>query len=414
MTDTQQPTWVLPAEIPFAKLKARDLEECVYWLLDAMGARDLEWRTGSSGAGAADGGRDLEASFYQPSPDGEMESQRWWIECKGRSSTLESEAVRNAVVNTQAKHGLASLVIVTNSTFSNPTRDWVREWQSTHPLPKIKLWDRTSLERLLSQQPSVVLRLFSGALSTSGRLEAARERFWKKLEYVPFKTLKEFWAARKALIFGPLDRIALIANELAHGSLVERPWAANADPLELFETLQILLINMPYLVLRSANAGVDQGPITATAAHLVMMSLRAFPADTIAEVVRLSISSDEGDELPDSVVEMLLGPILDQISSELQDVCTTDCDRFHATDRQALHRGADPVKTYWQRFDKRGTPAGEEQTRWARIENTTKACRVGFPTDKKRSCPLFEIDPQVNNMAEFFEMVKRITTYRTS
>jgi hypothetical protein len=36
------PEWVLPAGIPFVELKARDLEECVYWLMDAMGARDLE------------------------------------------------------------------------------------------------------------------------------------------------------------------------------------------------------------------------------------------------------------------------------------------------------------------------------------------------------------------------------------
>ena len=73
MTGDAKPEWVLPAEIPFGDLKARDLEECVYWLLDAMGARDLEWRTGGSGDGAADGGRDLEAVFYVPSPDGEME-----------------------------------------------------------------------------------------------------------------------------------------------------------------------------------------------------------------------------------------------------------------------------------------------------------------------------------------------------
>ena len=30
---------------PFAELKGRDLEECVYWLLDGMGTKDLDWRT---------------------------------------------------------------------------------------------------------------------------------------------------------------------------------------------------------------------------------------------------------------------------------------------------------------------------------------------------------------------------------
>src|SRR5689334_11762714 len=72
--------WILPAEIPFSELKRKDLEECVYWLLDAMGAKDLEWRTGGTGDGAADGGRDLEARFFTPGDDGELISQKWWIE----------------------------------------------------------------------------------------------------------------------------------------------------------------------------------------------------------------------------------------------------------------------------------------------------------------------------------------------
>src|SRR5260370_5693519 len=74
MTDESDKQWVLPASIPFADLKRRDLEECIYWLFDAMGAKDLEWRTGGSGGGAPDGGRDLEATFYTPGSDKEIES----------------------------------------------------------------------------------------------------------------------------------------------------------------------------------------------------------------------------------------------------------------------------------------------------------------------------------------------------
>jgi hypothetical protein len=33
----------------FADLKRQDLEECVFWLMDAMGAKDLEWRLGGKG-----------------------------------------------------------------------------------------------------------------------------------------------------------------------------------------------------------------------------------------------------------------------------------------------------------------------------------------------------------------------------
>jgi hypothetical protein len=66
MTESRgTPEWMLPASIPFATLKGRDLEEYVYWLLDAMGEKDLEWRTGGTAGGAADGGRDLEAIFMR-------------------------------------------------------------------------------------------------------------------------------------------------------------------------------------------------------------------------------------------------------------------------------------------------------------------------------------------------------------
>jgi hypothetical protein len=33
---------VIPSNIPWDNLKAKDLEECLYWLLDEMGAEDLE------------------------------------------------------------------------------------------------------------------------------------------------------------------------------------------------------------------------------------------------------------------------------------------------------------------------------------------------------------------------------------
>ena len=111
MTDESDKQWVLPASIPFADLKRRDLEECIYWLFDAMGAKDLEWRTGGSGDGAPDGGRDLEATFYTPGADEEIESKSWWIECKGRTGTVEAAEIKSTVVNAEAKGGLDYIVI---------------------------------------------------------------------------------------------------------------------------------------------------------------------------------------------------------------------------------------------------------------------------------------------------------------
>ena len=113
--EAESEPWVLATEIPFDDLKGYRLEECVYWILDGLGAKDLEWRVGGVGGGAADGGRDIEAAFYLPDDAGRMEKHQWWIECKGRGATVEKEAVVNACNNVTAYPDVERLIIATNS-----------------------------------------------------------------------------------------------------------------------------------------------------------------------------------------------------------------------------------------------------------------------------------------------------------
>lgn len=405
---------VVPAALPFDDMKAKDLEECVYWLLDAMGARDLEWRTGGTGGGAADGGRDLEATFYQPTPDGEMEPQRWWIECKGRSRTVESDAVKSAVHTAAALPGLAYVVVVTNAAFSNPTRDWVKTWQIGHPTPRVKLWDRTTLVRLLSRQPRVVSRLFAQALSPEGRLAAVRDRFWNSLEYSPIASLKEFWVTRDVLPIAPLDRFALIANEIAHGSISERPWATQAEREQLLETLSIGLVNAAYLLVRASTVGIAQEPLINALAHVILAVLQDTPADALGPYILESIGSRNGKRLPDHVIEMLLLPILDRIATELQDVCSSDCRRIsRSPSRLAVGAAAeDPIDTYWARFSKMPTATTDEPNKVLLIESHSEPCKVGFQLDADNGCPLFAMEPGLSNIVEFLHALKTVASVR--
>ena len=411
MTSGLTPDWVLPASIPFSNLKARDLEECVYWLFDALGARDLEWRTGGSGEGGADGGRDLEATFYVPFPDGEMDGDRWWVECKGRSGILEANAVKIAVNNATALGNLACLVIVTNTTFSNPTRDWVKTWQATHPRPKIKLWDHTTLERQLSRHPDVVLRLFAEALSTSGRLEALRERFWNKLEYTHLNTLRELWSEREALEIGPLERMALIANEFAHGNIEQRPWAGAAEPQELFDTLHIGLLNLPYLCIRATRVGVD-AVLIRSFAYLILATLQHLTANQVAEQVLKLVTERDGKTLPRDAVEVLLMPILDQLAGEMGDVCSADCYRFFGSERRTLLKQEDSLDSYWQRLEQNGAPTVDRPQSYVRIEMTTEPCKVGFEVKDEHLCPLYQTDPTVGTVTEFLAIIERVSEFR--
>jgi hypothetical protein len=404
--------WVLPADIPFAELKGRDLEECAYWLLDAMGARDLEWRTGGAGGGAPDGGRDLEATFYVPTPDGEMEPQRWWIECKGRKGTVEPDEVKSAANNSLARADLSYLVIVTNTTFSNPTRDWVKQWQTIHARPRVRLWDQGTLERLLPQHPNVVLRLFSEALSPAGLLKTIQQRFWERLEYMPVKALHTFWSERDNIEVDPLERVALIANEVAHGNINDRPWAAQATDKQLLQTLQIAFSNLPYLMLRSQRAGVNQEPILAALAHLLVVALQVFPAEAIARILFENCLERDGEPFPDEVVDVLLVPVVERLAGEMQDVCASDCERITSSGPTTLVGPEDPVESYWRRLDPAGAPPDPNPTHHLLLERFSGVCKVGFELDKERSCPLFDIKLSKSNIGAFLAVVERVSGFR--
>ncbi|MBK5124407.1 restriction endonuclease [Burkholderia sp. R-69980] len=411
MPENSDHEWILPASIPFTELKGKDLEACVYWLLDAMGAKDLEWRIGGTGGGAADGGRDLEAHFFEAADDGELRQQRWWIECKGRTGTVESHEVKAAVNNALAYDGLDRLIIVTNTQYSNPTRDWVKEWQKKHPTPKVQLWDHSHLERYLSRHPDVVLRLFSEALSIQGRAKAMESRFWNTLEYVPLETLADLWKERDAVEFTAMGIFALIANEFANGDVTNRPWGAAFGPESAAQVLGMGLANIGYLLLRSSRAGIDQRPLIRTFVYLILVLLEVLPADSTADLVTTYLNRNQSGHFPEDVQDLLLGPIVDQLLSEMEDICSDDCRRIMSSDRQALTNDKDEVETYWLRFDPEGVDE-EKERRFFRLEKVDEPCAVGFPVDKDNGCPLFAFKPTASNLSDMLETVKRVAAFR--
>lgn len=351
----------------------------------------------------------MEATFYFPAVDGELEAQRWWIECKGRSSTVDPDEVKSAANNALARADLDCLVVATNTQFSNPTRDWVKAWQASHPKPKIKLWDRSQLERFLSRHPDVVLRLFSDALSIDGRLTAMESRFWNKIEFVAPKTLTDLWKARHELNFTAEAMFAVIANEMANGSIIARAWAGSISPDSVAEVLTAGLYNVMYLAVRSSQAGVDQQIIFKTLAYLILAALTHFPAEMVTRLMFVSINRGEDKPFPPDVQEMLVRPILHQLLGELQDVCSSGCKRV-LTDPSTLVE-SDELDNYWFRLKDRDIEEPEER-RILRIEKGDEPCVVGFEVDREESCPLFRIDPSVKTTGELLEIVKRVSAFR--
>lgn len=280
-----EPKLVIPSDIPWDALKGRDLEECLYWLLDDLGAKDLEWRQGGEGQGGTDQGRDIEATFYVDSPDGELQGQRWWVEAKGRSRTLEIKSVRNALDNTLARADVDVVVVATNTGFSNPTRDWVADWQGIHPRPKVRLWDSVDLERMLSKHPAVVWRLFSGALTPQGELEVVKAKFWNRIQFASVPELERLWRSRASLELSHTTLMALAVSEVANGDVSLRPWAMVVDNEELSLAVQALLLNGKSLSERAWYAGANTSAVFDGLAYLYAAGLLHLPPKRFLKIV---------------------------------------------------------------------------------------------------------------------------------
>jgi hypothetical protein len=403
----------IPSEIPWPSVKGKVLEELLYWLFDAMGAKDLEWRLGGVGAGTADQGRDLELSFYLASPDGELIKQRWWVEAKGRSGTVEPIEVKSAVLNAAGKSTVDVLVIATNAAFSNPTRDWVKEWQASNARPRIKLWEKTELENHCSKNPIAVIRLFSQALSSQGRLEVAKTKLWDYATFTDESTLAALWEDKSNLVFDGRALVALVASEAANGDLSIRSWGMSIEEDILVDSLSNGLINFLYLVFRANNSGVRQEPLIRALAYLTLASTKRLGDQPTSNLLQDLWSSVYGKEYPEQIRSLILEPIVGRLFDEVKDVCTSDCTRV-STDRTSLSE--EEVIGYWNRLKIREMKSVEpnhiEPKHVLTVETIAEPCKVGFAVGKDVGCPLCATQELASDICASLSIVNQVVQFR--
>lgn len=399
---------ILPSELPWSEIKGKDLEELLYWLFDSMGAKDLEWRIGGKGGGAADQGRDLELAFFSPSPDGTLAKQIWWVDAKGRKDTVEASEVHEAVLNASGKQHVDVFLIATNTHFSNPTRDWVKEWQKSHPRPIIKLWERTELENLCSKNPIAVIRLHKEALTPQGRLAVVSAKLWDYASFSDASALRAIWKSKDQVTLDERSLFAVIASEVANGNLGSRGWTSIASDEVLAANLCNGLLNFLYLAFRANEHGVRQEPLIRAIAFLVLVAIQRLGADKTSTLLREAWDSMEGREYPESIRNFILEPVLGTLQAELEDVCVNDCSRV-MSDPQVLEKSE--IAAYWDRLNPR-EDAEAEPERLLRIEAYDSPCRVGFAVGKESCCPLCTIDSPHKNIEEFIEIVDRVMKFR--
>ncbi len=171
------------------------------------------------------------------------------------------------------------------------------------------------------------------------------------------------------------------------------------------------LSNVGYLLHRSSRAGIDRKILYRTFAYLILVALDRLPVENVTDLVLDSLNRGEEEPLPDKVQEMLLMPIIDQLLSEIQDLCSSDCERIMIMDRGVLTGDKDEVDNYWLRLQPEGIEESGDR-RQLRIEGYNKPCKVGFAVNEDNGCPLFAFDPSIKNVGELLALVQRVALFR--
>jgi hypothetical protein len=152
-------------------------------------------------------------------------------------------------------------------------------------------------------------------------------------------------------------------------------------------------------------------PVARSIAYLVLLALEHLPADALTEIIEQYIYRGRKDEWPMEAREVLLMPIADQLRSEMEDICTADCDRLFGRPRVTLLEEKDEIDTYWRRFDPQGMPEkGRQAHVW--LERSDGLCKVGFKTDADHDCPLVHFAPTPDNLLDLLTIVKKVAAFR--
>lgn len=394
---------IIPSEIPWGEIKDKALEEMLYWLFDSMGAKNLTWRIGGKGKGAADGGRDLELSFFQ-TLDGNVKEQKWWIEAKGRSVTVEKDAVTKAAYNALSEKDLDILLIATNTNFSNPTRDWVKQFNENNKF-QVLLWEQVDLEKYCSKHPSVIVRTFPKALTLEGKLRVAKNTFWNLIKYSGNSLLELFWEEKEEIEFDSKNLIALVASEIANGNINKRSWGVVADSSVLTHAFVESYANLPYLIFRAEELGYSQKTILDTVGYFILISLDKNGLRLTSKILKNTFNKFQGvDSL--SFRSMLLKPILFNLKYDLSLICMKDCSRVSSSRTMTYeHRTED----YLNRLQKVDNINRSEDD--LIIEAYAESCNIGLDLSEKRSCPfLHENNEDISDedIEDFLNLVRTV------
>jgi hypothetical protein len=131
------------------KLKADEFESLVCDLLILHGLQNATWRTPG-----ADGGRDIEGRVDVLDLSGNVETQKWYIECKRYSKSVDWPTVYHKIAHAD-NHRADYLLICTTASLSPACKSEIKTWNNGSRIPKIRYWDFSDLIRKIDKEPII-------------------------------------------------------------------------------------------------------------------------------------------------------------------------------------------------------------------------------------------------------------------
>lgn len=400
----------LQGDLDFSKINPVDFENLIFHLLDEMGFSNLIWRKGGEGNSATDGGRDLEGTFWTVLPTVSTE-EKYWFEVKYRKNQLEKTQVQSAVINAAGNNSKDFIVIITNKTVSNPTLDWIKDFQNSNKRPRVTIWQGHDLEILLRKNPRTLAKFLPSSLVFSGRCKAIKSKFANLMLLPSGGELDELWDRRDEYSEDSFLTLAAVIAEVEYGDIIQHPWGINLDKERLFSTLAIGMLNIFPFILKSSSLNRDQRAISNGLSYLAQCLIIRGGSELTANVLfDPEQYADVEYIVPDELKATRFGPILNGAYHDLAMFCSAKhCLKLH-------HMTPKDKPDYFLRFSPPPSSRAKLDDRFLILNSSNEECPLGL-VELDQYCPLGETDgtpKDLHTLIVKLEFIRKVIERRSA
>ena len=344
--------------------------------------------------------------------DGSIRTEKWWIEVKYRTNTLERRKVMEILMNAVVNPDVDVICIATNNVITNPTKDWINMFKEQQNITKkIVIWEGHYLEKTIKDNPSLIYRFFPSTLTLKGRFNVIYTRFFSYLQLPSGTDLIDLWENKQNLNFSPKTVLPIILAEATFGDLVVRQWGLWIEKDLLLDTFIIGLLNIIYLINKCEALNKDSLFIMEGMVYLLLSNLLNFKAEEITERIDINIlhnlfkNNQEESEKPYGLIQIILEPIIFNICLKLLEVC----DQNYVCKKLSL--GSDNKNEYIKKFIPNEI---NENKPLLIIQNLKENCKFDLEIPHNK-CPLMYIQDNrkitdKNSLLKVLEITKKVFT----